>query len=51
VTENRRDTAEGLNRRTSCIHRIQLQMHPAGGQRIEATLGTPGQEAPQTEWA
>jgi hypothetical protein len=35
VTENRRDTVEGLNRRISCIHRMyKLQVRALGGQRV-----------------
>ena len=47
VTEKRRDTVDGLNRRTSCIHRIQLQVRAARGQRVQATFCAPGQVAAQ----
>jgi hypothetical protein len=52
ATENRRDTVEGFE--PACFLRppdLQLQMHPASGDRIEATPGAPRQEAPQSEWA
>jgi hypothetical protein len=46
TTENRRDTVEGLNRRTF-LHPpdVQLQMRAAGSQRIQHPLSAPGEIA------
>jgi hypothetical protein len=46
VTENLRETAEGLNRRISCID-VQLQVRPLRGERVQAVPGAPGQVAAQ----
>jgi hypothetical protein len=50
VTENRRDTVEGLNRRISCIHRMyssRCGLLAASGSR---PLGAPGQVAAQVRF-
>lgn len=48
ATENRRETVEGLNWRTSCIQPDgQLQVRAPGGERVQATFGAPGQVAAQ----
>ena len=44
ATENRRDTVDGLNRRSSCIHRMySSRSGRRRGQRIKAAPRTPGE--------
>jgi hypothetical protein len=44
MTEKRRETVEGLNRRTSCSHRMySSRCGTPGSQRVKATLSAPGE--------